>query len=174
MNILVYGASASGKSEFAEKTAMSFNTQKLVYIAAMKPYGKEAEKRIERHRTLRSGKEFITVEQYTDIHEAVVPKNSSVLLECMSNLTANEFFREDRETDNYNDTFDRIVNGIKILSSKCRNLTIVSNDIFGAGTDYYGDTVEYMKLLGSINVFLASYCDTVYEVVYGIPVRLKG
>ncbi len=34
-------------------------------------------------------------ERYTGLNELVLPKGSVVLLECMSNLVANEMFRED-------------------------------------------------------------------------------
>lgn len=44
---------------------------------------------------MRAGKGFETVERYTALDELVLPKGSVVLLECMTNLVANEMFRED-------------------------------------------------------------------------------
>ena len=70
MILLVTGGSASGKSEYAENRALQLaktEQKKLIYLAAMKPFGEEAAKRIERHRQLRAGKGFETVERYTDI-----------------------------------------------------------------------------------------------------------
>lgn len=105
MILLVTGGSASGKSEYAENRALQLaktEQKKLIYLAAMKPFGEEAAKRIERHRQLRAGKGFETVERYTDIEglcrdgslEAETfrqkAKDAVVLLECMSNLAANE------------------------------------------------------------------------------------
>ena len=70
MKILITGGSACGKSTFAEKLAMGlrngsgsgdrYNEGKLIYLAAMKPYGPESERRIARHRMLRDGKGFET------------------------------------------------------------------------------------------------------------------
>ena len=40
-------------------------------------------------------KNFITIEQYTDIDKIQIPVHSAVLLECMGNLCANEMFRDD-------------------------------------------------------------------------------
>ena len=48
MFTLVIGASASGKSEYAEKLAMSLDGQRI-YLAAMEPFGQEAQARIARH-----------------------------------------------------------------------------------------------------------------------------
>lgn len=99
MILLVTGGSASGKSEYAENRALQLaktEQKKLIYLAAMKPFGEEAAKRIERHRQLRAGKGFETVERYTDIEglcrdeslEAETfrqkAKDAVVLLECMS------------------------------------------------------------------------------------------
>ena len=66
MLILVTGGSGSGKSEYAEGIAVSLAEREglpLYYIAAMKPYGEEGKRRVERHRRLRAGKGFQTVER---------------------------------------------------------------------------------------------------------------
>lgn len=68
MFILVTGGSGSGKSEFAENIAMKLGG-KMLYVATMKPYDDECLKRIERHRKMRDGKGFRTVECYTDLSE---------------------------------------------------------------------------------------------------------
>ena len=70
MILLVTGGSASGKSEYAENRALQMakeGQRPLIYLAAMMPFGKDAEKRIERHRQLRAGKGFETVERYTAV-----------------------------------------------------------------------------------------------------------
>ena len=59
MILLVTGGSASGKSEYAENRALQMakeGKRPLIYLAAMMPFGKDAEKRIERHRQLRAGR----------------------------------------------------------------------------------------------------------------------
>ena len=63
---LVTGGSGSGKSAYAESRICEWNRQDpkpLFYIATMYPYGEETEKKIERHRMLRKGKGFETLEQ---------------------------------------------------------------------------------------------------------------
>ena len=68
MTTLVTGGSKCGKSSFAEKMLEGFPGRK-VYIATMQPFGEDASEAIERHRKMREGKGFETVEKYTDIHE---------------------------------------------------------------------------------------------------------
>ncbi|MFR6589375.1 MAG: bifunctional adenosylcobinamide kinase/adenosylcobinamide-phosphate guanylyltransferase [Gallintestinimicrobium sp.] len=63
-----------------------------IYIATMQPMDNECLARIEKHRGMRAQKNFQTVECYTGLKQVRVPKDSVVLLECMSNLTANEIY----------------------------------------------------------------------------------
>ena len=66
MTTLVTGGSKCGKSHFAEKI-LDCRNEKKIYIATMQPFGKDAFEAIERHRVMREGKNFITIEKYTDI-----------------------------------------------------------------------------------------------------------
>ena len=66
MLVLVAGGAASGKSEHAEKIVCARAHSKL-YLATMQPFGKSARARIARHRKLREGKGFYTVERSLDL-----------------------------------------------------------------------------------------------------------
>ena len=131
----------------------------------MKPYDDECLKRIERHRKMRDGKGFRTVECYTDLSE-ITESADTILLECMSNLTANVMF-----SDNNDNAFEKIIDGI--LNLKSENIVIVTNEISSDGIEYGGDTKMYISLLGRINSVLSKRADKVYEVVYGIPIEIK-
>ena len=95
MMILVTGGSGSGKSAFAEDCVVSFGKTDRIYIATMYPFDEESRKRVQRHRKMRQGKGFETVECYTGLDKIRLPENCTVLLECMSNLVANEMFQEE-------------------------------------------------------------------------------
>lgn len=99
MMTLITGGSGSGKSAFAENCVQAQGEARRIYIATMFPYDKESYGRIDRHRTMRAGKGFETVEWYLGLRELTVPEGSQVLLECMSNLTANEMFLENGAGD---------------------------------------------------------------------------
>ncbi len=91
---LVTGGSGSGKSEYGEGLILDIPDGERFYIATMESSGREAERRIARHRKLREGKGFFTIERPRDLGGLILPGEGrkNVLLECVSNLAANEMF----------------------------------------------------------------------------------
>lgn len=194
MITLVTGGSGSGKSAYAESLLYSCEGIRY-YIATMQIYDAEGEKKVERHRKLRAGKGFLTIESPMNVgkirfecageseqaqygHEAEMKvqgnaEKKSALLECMSNLTANEMFTKDGMKSE-EEVVEKIVSEIQTLSQKLDNLVIVTNNVFEDGVIYDAGTMEYLKALGRINTALARLADRVAEVVVGIPVELKG
>lgn len=170
MLIMVTGGSGSGKSEFAERCCMELCPGEKIYIATMQPFGKEGAARIQRHKKLRAGKHFQTVECYTDL-EKLILNAQTTLLECLSNLTANEMFTNGL---NEKQTVEKILSGIRHLQRQTKHFVVVTNDVFCDGISYEQETVQYMKALGEANVQLAAMADIVCEVVCGIPLFLKG
>ena len=238
MILLVYGGSASGKSAYAEERVLDLAQTMaretgipsgLVYMAAMKPYGEEAEMRIRRHRAMRAGKGFTTIERYTDAGGLLMPlvfesndQNDAmrsgpreawesgsgddpavILLECLSNLTANECYdpdgylaREWADPDLCSDVrareaADWILLSLKTLSKRVPHLVIVTLDVFrdihlpdpgsisepgskALGPEPADDGTElFMNCLGLVNQGLAQIADEIIEVVYSIPVTVK-
>lgn len=171
MVTLVIGGAASGKSEFAESLVLQTGTLSRWYIATMQPFDDECMERIRRHRKMRAEKQFETIECFTGLEKVTIPEKGVVLLECMSNLTANELYSPDGAGAH---TMEAISCGIDHLIQQCTDLIIVSNEVFSGGTDYQGDTLHYLRTLAAVNRMLASKADRVYEIVYGIPVCHKG
>lgn len=170
MMILVTGGSGSGKSAFAEDCVVSFGKTDRIYIATMYPFDEESRKRVQRHRKMRQGKGFETVECYTGLDKIRLPENCTVLLECMSNLVANEMFQEEGAHEN---TVEAVLKGVRHIREQTGNLVIVTNEIFSEAADYQGETELYQEYLGQINQKIAEIADQVVEVVYGIPVYHK-
>lgn len=168
MITLVTGGSKSGKSAFAEKIAGNFSGKKY-YIATMKPYGDDALRAIERHRKMRSGKGFETIEKYTDLGEINFASRGAVLLECMGNLCANEMFRE-----KIVNPVDKIIDDIKHLENLSEMLVIVTNEVGSDGINYSPETMQYIAHMGRINRNIGKFADNIIECVYGIPLVLKG
>ena len=168
---LVTGGSGSGKSAYAESRICEWNRQDpnpLFYIATMFPYGEETEKKIERHRILRKGKGFETLEWYTGLKQHLEDgslKGADVLLECMSNLVANEMYMESG-AGCYAD--QAILEGIRELNQQCSNLVIVTNEVFSESVPDSPEMKEYKRILGKINREIATMADQVTEVIYGI------
>ena len=172
MLVVVTGGSGSGKSAFAEETVLSLGEARRIYIATMQAFDEESHRRIRRHRHMRAGKGFETIERYTELDELLIPKDCVVLLECMSNLVANEMFSgADIVLEDV--VVGHILQGIKSLSAKVDELVIVSNNVFEDGISYDATTQAYIRALGRINTGVATLADTVTEVVVGIPVPVK-
>lgn len=186
---IVYGGSASGKSSYAESFAMSLQGDgRLLYIATMYPYkwnttelDPETIQRIERHRAMRADKGFDTVECYRHVEHIVAKRQDVLLLECMSNLLANEMYLEPDSNagsdmaETMSPVSNKIVQALIDLSTRVQELVIVTNDVFsdGGSLTYDESTREYVKNLAEINCALAREEATVTEVVCGIPVIVK-
>ena len=244
MTELVIGGSGSGKSAYAEKEVLAAGCGRVYYLATMRVLDEEMERKVARHRRMRAGRGWLTIEQPVDIGQAadvisgaarsggcafvapgpaktserisgaarpdgctpvapgpakaskrisdtaclnglasVAPGpakaskqisggSSAVLLECLSNLVANEMFRggqivpEDTVVQN-------IVAGIRRLMACTDCLVLVSNSVFSDGITYDEGTEAYIRALGRINQEISGMADRVTEVVAGIPVRLK-
>ena len=94
-----------------------------------------------------------------------VPKDSVVLLECMSNLTANEIYApegvgEDRCSE-------EILAGVKALENQCRHLIIVRYVVVVGGSNYDPSTVRYLDILGKINREIAKMAEAAAEITGG-------
>lgn len=172
MMILVTGGSGSGKSDYAE-AMLRKNVPKrpCYYLATMQPFGREGKRRIRRHRKMRKNRNFITVEQYQRIEEAEFPMKSDLLLECMSNLTANEYFSGKEQSEA--EVCERIITGINEIKKRARHLVIVTNEVSSDGVSYDSVTCSYIRCLNQINQKLAEMADGVVEVVYSVPLWIK-
>ena len=164
---LVIGAAASGKSEYAEDIVMSLPGEKI-YIATMEPFGAEAEERIARHRALRAGKGFSTVERPRNLINLTPEADWNVLIEDLPNLAANELFSPE------GGGADAVLSGVEMICKTASNVTIVTGDIFSDGAEYDVGTREYMEMLADLHMRIAAKADNVVEVVCGIPCAVKG
>ncbi len=170
MITFVIGGSGSGKSEYAESIITGYEPGKRYYIATMQAFDDEAREKIKRHRRMRSSKGFETVECQTNLPGAQIEPGADVLLECISNLVANEMFDPKGARE---DTISSVLEGIDRLREISRNLVIVSNNVFGEGDSYTAETRKYVGNIAKINGKIAQRADAVYEVVFGIPLKLK-
>ena len=177
MMTLIIGGSGSGKSAYAEDYMVSISEdRKKYYIATMQIYDEEGKRKVERHRMLRGGKGFSTIEQPVDIGKAaekMEAEDRTALLECVSKLTANEMFAGEVPGTEEVIT-EKIVGGIAVLNRELTHLVIVSNNVFEDGNVYDKTTMAYIRAMGRINQKLAEMADEVVEVVVGIPIVIKN
>lgn len=111
----------------------------------------------------------------------------AALLECMSNLVANEMYSMECNSMECNsmecnsmDTqkagltvTERVLQGVEALKRQADLFVIVTNNVFEDGITYDSSTMEYIETLGRINERMAAEADEIIEVVAGIPQWIK-
>lgn len=167
MLTVIIGGAGSGKSAFAEAHVCTLPGRRI-YLAAMLPRDEESRRRVEKHRMMRRGKDFDTLERGLDLEGAEIPEGANVLLEDLSNLLANEIYERD------GGGIDAARRGLLHLIGSCENLTVVTNEVFSGGADYDAESLRYMRALADLNRALAARADLTVEVVCGLPNVLKG
>ena len=183
MIALVTGGASSGKSAYAELLACALPGSRY-YLAAMKPFGEEGARRIARHRALRAGKGFATVECYDGLdaldgssrNQADSPSEgeTTALLESLGNVVANELFGDDGSCASYEDALLSVLDGVSHVMDLFDNLVIVGDEVGGDGLRYDESTETYIRLIGSVSCAIAAQCDLVVECVAGKPFVVKG
>ncbi|MBQ6230434.1 MAG: bifunctional adenosylcobinamide kinase/adenosylcobinamide-phosphate guanylyltransferase [Eubacterium sp.] len=176
---LVIGGSASGKSEYAEQLILSLSEGETVdYIATMKCSDEELEKRIEIHKERREGTAFHTIEKPDKLSELDTSGlHEYGMLECVSNLLANEMFsgwNDEAATEaDEDEPAECLAKELITLARHYKEFVIVTNDIFEDSIVFDEVTKKYVGQLGRINRLLTEEAESVTEVVCGIPVRIK-
>lgn len=180
MMTLIVGVPDSGKSALAEEKVLELSGEgKRIYIATMIPFGEEGRQRVIKHKKLREGKGFFTIEAPVFVSESVKDVqgigDATCLLECVSNLVGNvmhdgaagEEMPEDLDKDGTSALDDlvveNVVSDIRELSELCKNLVVVTNSFPGDDASYDDDTIRYVKLMDQVNQELIGISDIIYE-----------
>lgn len=171
MIALVYGGSACGKSAWAERLLTACSGAPKYYAACMEPFGEEAFERIRRHRAMRAGKGFETVEAQRNLSSLPLPSGCAVLLECLGTLTANELFSPGASPES---ALVSLRDGLSFLARQAETLVVVGNDVFADRVSYDESTQTYLRVLAAVQRELAEQADLVAEIVCGLPVIHKG
>lgn len=177
MTVFITGGSGSGKSAFAESIAQKLGGS-LVYVATMPVAGPEDQAKVERHHALRAGKGFVTLERPGKLAD-LPDGGETMLIECLSTHVANLMFSPDNASaDAAQNSTAHWTEQLKaefapILQRK-GNTIFVSAEIASDGAAYSPETEAYKSVLTAINRHLVQSCDAAFELVCGIPVKIKG
>lgn len=184
MIIFISGGSGSGKSAFAEKTALRFGEERI-YVATMPVFSEEDRKKVERHHRLRAGKGFLTLERpklLTDLPDG----GETLLIECISTHTANCLYDPEidwslidaqapfGQEDPAGFLAERIFRELAPVLKRSGTTVFVSAEVGADGEIYDAETEKYKEVLIRVNRYLMEHADAAFEVVCGIPVAVKG
>ena len=176
MTELIIGTADSGKSALAEDLAMRTGDGRRYYLATMKVCDEEGRKRVEKHRKMREGKGFVTIERQYALSgfadEIEEPGEVTVLLECVSNLMGNllhekpDRIRQLKSDGSGKSRFaEEVLRDIAELAGKVHNLIIVTNE-YKVEDGFDEETRLYVELLGIVNEKLRDTADRIYDLRY--------
>lgn len=165
--ILITGGQRSGKSNYAQQTALSLS-ENPVYLATSRIWDEEHQKRIERHKADRDT-EWTNIEEEKQLSNHQLD-NRVVLVDCVTLWATNFFFDNNSDVDlslaMIKDEFDKLI-------QQEAQFIFVSNEIGLGGTSENKAQRLFMDLQGWINQYIASKANKVYLMVSGIPLQVK-
>jgi adenosylcobinamide kinase/adenosylcobinamide-phosphate guanylyltransferase len=165
---LITGGQRSGKSSFAQKTALCL-TQVPVYLATAQIWDDDFKDRINRHKAER-GDNWENLEIPVYISQADV-EGKVVLLDCITLWLTNIFFKHK------NLTIDEILGLAKQEFNKLLEqnayFIVVTNEIGLGGHGENEVARKFTDLQGWMNQYIASLANEVTLMISGIPLKIK-
>ena len=165
---LITGGARSGKSSFAQRLAEE-RSENSVYLATARIWDDDFANRIKRHQADRDER-WQTVEEEKELSKHDF-SGKTVVLDCIT-LWLTNFFHD----NNYQleETLDAAKNEWTKFVAQDMDLIVVSNEL-GMGIHPENETArKFADMQGWMNQFIARQADTVYLMVSGIPVKIKG
>lgn len=164
MKILYFGGQKSGKSKLAEQKALKLSPlQKPYYIATYNNIfnDKEMKNRLSIHKKQRSNK-FITIEEPFHLQK-VISNHATYLIDCLSMWILNTIDIE----------LSELFSQLEELKNRDTDIVFVLNDVSSGIIPLDQESRTFVDRTGIIGQRVASFCNEVYEVKMGIPIRIK-
>ena len=163
MKVLYFGGQKSGKSTKAEAKVLELAIKKPYYIATYdKSFDdKEMNRRVLKHQKQREEK-FITIEESINFVSRLENENT-YLVDCISMWILN----------NIEESEEELIKQLEHLQNIDANIVFVLNDVNNGVIPLDKQSRKFVDLTGIIGQKLASICDEVYEVKFGLLNRLK-
>lgn len=164
---LITGGQRSGKSQYAERLALSLS-EHPVYVATAHVWDEEFRERVRRHQE-RRGPEWENMEE--ERHLGSLPLAGRVaVVDCLTLWATNYFF----DMQNVEEAFAALKEEFDRLAAQDATLIIVTNEIGMGGTSDNRIQRQFTDLLGWLNQYVASRADEVVLMVSGIAVKVKN
>lgn len=164
--ILITGGQRSGKSEEAERLALSLS-DRPVYLATAHVWDEEFRLRVERHQQ-RRGPQWTNIEEEHQLSRHDL-RGRVVLVDCITLWLTNIFFDlqdTEKALAEAKAEFDRLV-------AQDATFIFVSNEIGSGGVSTDAVQRQFTDLQGWMNQYVARRADEVLMMVSGIAVKIK-
>ncbi|MBI4929321.1 MAG: bifunctional adenosylcobinamide kinase/adenosylcobinamide-phosphate guanylyltransferase [Bacteroidetes bacterium] len=167
MIILITGGERSGKSSYAQKSALSLS-ENPVYVATARKWDGDFKKRIERHQSERDNR-WTSIEEEKYISKPELA-DKVVVIDCvtlwLTNFYADTKYNVEESLVQAKAEFEKIklLKGIFIF---------ITNEI---GMGVHAETEigrKFVELQGWMNQYIAQNAEEVFLMISGIPVKIK-
>lgn len=165
--ILITGGQRSGKSSFAQKTALSLSPSP-VYLATSRIWDDEFRQRVERHKANR-GSEWMNIEEEKNLSRHALP-GRTIVIDCVTLWATNFFFDLDADVDT---ALNAIKEEFDTFTAQDATFIFVTNEIGLGGVSENQVQRKFTDLQGWTNQYIAQQADQVYLMVAGIPLQVK-
>ena len=171
--ILITGGQRSGKSEHAERIALTLSDNP-VYMATAHVWDEEFRQRVLRHQE-RRGPQWTNIEE-----ERLLSRHQLtgrvVLVDCLT-LWCTNFFFDSSKPESSQPTAEEALQAVKQefdrFTSQDATFIFVTNEIGSGGVSADAVQRRFTDLMGWMNQYVASQADEVILMVSGIPVKIK-
>ena len=172
--LLITGGQRSGKSQYAEKLALSLS-EHPVYVATAHIWDEEFRQRVLKHQE-RRGPQWSNIEEekYLSRHDIT---GRVAVIDCIT-LWCTNFFFDRRKPSHEQPSVDEALNAIKkefdLFTAQDATFIFVTNEIGSGGISPDPIQRRFTDMEGWMNQYVASKADEVILMVSGIPVKIKG
>ena len=164
--ILITGGQRSGKSQQAERLALSLSSTP-VYMATAHIWDEEFRHRVELHQQ-RRGPQWTNIEEERWLSHHDV-EGRVVVIDCITLWLTNFFF----ETKDVEQTLTNIKAEFDRFTAQDATFIFVTNEIGSGGVSENAVQRQFTDLEGWMNQYVAQKADEVILMVSGIPVKIK-
>ena len=165
--ILITGGQRSGKSQEAERLALSLAANP-VYVATAHIWDEEFRERVRKHQERRGP-------QWTNIEEEIFLSRHDLtgrvaVIDCVTLWLTNFFF----ENSNVESILEVVKAEFDRFTAHDATYIFVTNEIGSGGVSENAIQRKFTDLEGWMNQYIASKADEVILMVSGIAVKIKG
>ena len=165
--LLITGGARSGKSAYAERTALSLSPNPI-YLATARIWDEDFRKRVERHQQAR-GPEWTNIEEEKELSRHCV-EGRVVLVDCLTLWCTNFFFDLQGHVDS---SLKAVKEEFNRFTAQDATFIFVTNEIGLGGTSENELQRKFTDLQGWMNQYIAAQADEVIMMVCGIPLKIK-